>query len=137
MIYYAERTAQQEIYTVIQKRSRRNNAADRLSVNAILKMFDITDHGIIKRWERILEEGVEGSAIEHHGRRRKEFTKKLPKEVGEDLLSEVQQLRAENDYLKNLQFNLFGEKETAPPCGCLNNFLSTFRGHFTMSESGF
>ena len=29
--------------------------------------------------------------------------KKLPKEVTEDLLAEVQRLRAEVDYLKNLQ----------------------------------
>ena len=29
--------------------------------------------------------------------------KKLPKDVEEDLLAEVQRLRAENDYLKNLQ----------------------------------
>ena len=29
--------------------------------------------------------------------------KQLPKEVEEDLLAEVQRLRAENDYLKNLQ----------------------------------
>ena len=28
---------------------------------------------------------------------------KLPKDVEEDLLAEVQRLRAENDYLKNLQ----------------------------------
>ena len=30
-------------------------------------------------------------------------SKKLPKEVEEDLLAEVQRLRAENNYLKNLQ----------------------------------
>ena len=29
--------------------------------------------------------------------------KQLPKQVEEDLLAEVQRLRAENDYLKNLQ----------------------------------
>ena len=33
----------------------------------------------------------------------KDWPKKLPKEVEEDLLAEVQRLRAENDYLKNLQ----------------------------------
>ena len=42
-------------------------------------------------------------AIEHRGRNSTGRPKKLPKEVEEDLLAEVQRLRAENDYLKNLQ----------------------------------
>ena len=55
-------------------------------------------------WERIyLEEGPEGFAIERRGRGSKGRSRKLPKEVEEDLLAEVQRLRAENDYLKNLQ----------------------------------
>ena len=56
-------------------------------------------------WERIyLEEGPEGFAIERRGRGSKgRPPKQLPKEVEEDLLAEVQRLRAENDYLKNLQ----------------------------------
>ena len=55
-------------------------------------------------WERIyLEEGPEGLAIERRGRGSTGRPKKLPKEVEEDLLAEVQRLRAENDYLKNLQ----------------------------------
>ena len=56
-------------------------------------------------WERIyLEEGPEGFAIERRGRDSQgRPPKKLPKEVEEDLLAEVQRLRAENDYLKNLQ----------------------------------
>ena len=33
--------------------------------------------------------------------------RKLPQEVEEDLLAEVQQLRAENEYLKNLQALVF------------------------------
>ena len=61
-------------------------------------------HGIIQRWERIyLTEGMEGLAIERRGRSSTSKPKKLPKEVEEDLLAEVQRLRAENDYLKNLQ----------------------------------
>ena len=58
----------------------------------------------IERWERIyLEEGPEGLSVERRGRSSTGRSKKLPKEVEEDLLAEVQRLRAENDYLKNLQ----------------------------------
>ena len=56
------------------------------------------------RWERIyLEEGPEGLSVERRVRSSTGRSKKLPKEVEEDLLAEVQRLRAENDYLKNLQ----------------------------------
>ena len=69
-----------------------------------MKEFEINDHKIIERWERIyLEEGPEGLAIERRGRRSTGEPKELRKEVEEDLLAEVQRLRAENDYLKNLQ----------------------------------
>ena len=56
-------------------------------------------------WERIyLEEGSEGFEIERRGRSGNGgHPKKLPKGVEEDLLAEVQRLRAENEYLKNLQ----------------------------------
>ena len=55
-------------------------------------------------WERIyLEEGPEGFHVERRGRGSAGRPRKLPKEVEEDLLAEVQWLRAENDYLKNLQ----------------------------------
>ena len=55
-------------------------------------------------WERIyLEEGPEGFAIERRGRSSTGRPRKVPKEVEEDLLAEVQRLRAENEYLKNLQ----------------------------------
>jgi len=55
-------------------------------------------------WERIyLEEGPEGFAIERRGRSSTGRPRKLSKEVEEDLLAEVQRLRAENEYLKNLQ----------------------------------
>ena len=58
----------------------------------------------ITAWERIyLTEGPEGFTIERRGRGSSGRTRKLPKEVEEDLLAEVQRLRAENDYLKNLQ----------------------------------
>ena len=79
--------------------------SEHLSVHATMQEFGINDHKIIERWERIyLEEGPEGLAVERRGRGNKGCPQKqLPKEVEEDLLAEVQRLRAENDYLKNLQ----------------------------------
>ena len=75
-----------------------------LSVREAMRRFEINDHGIIERWERIyLEEGAEGLAIERRGRKRGGKLAKLPKEVEEDLIAENQRLRAENEYLKNLQ----------------------------------
>ena len=78
---------------------------ERLSIYATMQEFGINDHKIIERWERIyLEEGPEGLAAERRGRGSKgRPPKKLPKAVEEDLLAEVQRLRAEVDYLKNLQ----------------------------------
>ena len=61
-------------------------------------------HKRVMDWERIyLEEGPEGFRIERRGRGNTGRPRKLPKEVEEDLLAEVQRLRAENEYLKNLQ----------------------------------
>ena len=73
------------------------------SITAIRGFF--IHYKIIERWERIyVEEGPEGLAIERRGRSSKgRPQKQLPKQVEEDLLAEVQRLRAENDYLKNLQ----------------------------------
>lgn len=77
---------------------------EHLSIYAAMQKFGINDHKIIERWERIyLEEGPEGLSVERRGRSSTGRSKKLPKEVEEDLLAEVQRLRAENDYLKNLQ----------------------------------
>lgn len=77
---------------------------EHLSVREAMRRFGINDHKIIERWERIyLEEGAEGLAIERRGRRSTGKPKKLPSKVEEDLLAEVQRLRAENEYLKNLQ----------------------------------
>ena len=77
---------------------------EQLSIYATMQEFGINDHKIIERWERIyLEEGPEGLAIKRRGRGSTGRPKKLPKDVEEDLLAEVQRLRAENDYLKNLQ----------------------------------
>ena len=77
---------------------------EHLSIHATKQEFGINDHKIIERWERIYwEEGPEGLSVERRGRGSTGRPKKLPKEVEEDLLAEVQRLRAENDYLKNLQ----------------------------------
>ena len=77
---------------------------EHLSIYAAMQEFGISDHKIIERWERIyLEEGPEGLSVERRGRSSTGRSKKLPKEVEEDLLAEVQRLRAENDSLKNLQ----------------------------------
>ena len=78
---------------------------EHLSIYATMQEFGVNDRKIIERWERIyLEEGPEGLAIERRGRSSKgRPPKQLPKQVEEDLLAEVQRLRAENDYLKNLQ----------------------------------
>ena len=77
---------------------------EHLSIHATMQEFGINDHKIIERWERIyLEEGPEGLSVERRGRGSTGRPKKLPKELDESLLAVVQRLRAENDYLKNLQ----------------------------------
>ena len=77
---------------------------EHLSIRETMRRFEINDHGILKRWERIyLEEGPKGLAIERRGRKNSSRSAKLPKEVEEDLIAENQRLRAENEYLKNLQ----------------------------------
>ena len=78
---------------------------ERLSHSETCRGFEVNSRDRIKSWERIfLEEGPEGFAIERRGRSSKgRPPKKLPKDVEEDLLAEVHRLRAENEYLKNLQ----------------------------------
>ena len=75
-----------------------------LSYSETSRRFEVNSHRRIQEWERIyLEEGPEGFKIERRGRGSTGRPRKLPKEVEEDLLAEVQRLRAENEYLKNLQ----------------------------------
>ena len=78
---------------------------EKLSYCETARQFEVSDDKRIAAWERIyLTEGPEGFAIERRGRGSKGHPpKQLPKEVEEDLLAEVQRLRAENEYLKNLQ----------------------------------
>ena len=76
---------------------------EKLSYCETARQFDIRDHKIVARWERIyLEEGADGLRIERRGRKSTGRPAKLKKEVEEDLISEVQRLRAENAYLKKL-----------------------------------
>ena len=77
---------------------------ERLSYSETCRRLEVNSRDRIKSWERIyLEEGPEGLTVERRGRGSTGRPKKLPKDVEEDLLAEVQRLRAENDYLKNLQ----------------------------------
>ncbi|MDO4216538.1 MAG: transposase, partial [Bacteroidales bacterium] len=77
---------------------------DKLSYLEASHQFEVSDHRLIKTWERIyLTEGPEGLYVEHRGRKSNVEPLKLPREVEEDLLTEVQRLRAENEYLKKLQ----------------------------------
>ena len=76
---------------------------EQLSYKETERRFELP-HMRAAAWERIyLTEGPEGFAVERRGRGSKGRPRKLPKEVEEDLLAEVQRLRAENAYLKNLQ----------------------------------
>ena len=76
---------------------------EKLSYREAARQFDVNNHHQVASWERIyLEEGPEGLYIERRGRGSKgRPANKLKPEVEEDLLAEVQRLRAENDYLKN------------------------------------
>ena len=77
---------------------------ERLSYSETCRRLEVNSRDQIKSWERIyLEKGPEGLTVERRGRSSTGRPKKLPKEAEEDLLAEVQRLRAENDYLKNLQ----------------------------------
>lgn len=77
---------------------------EKLSYSETARRFEVNDHHRIQSWERIyLADGAEGFTIERRGRGSKDRPSKLPAKVEEDLLAEVQRLRAENAYLKNLQ----------------------------------
>ena len=80
-----------------------------LSYRETALRFSVCNHHRIASWERIyLEEGAEGLYVDRRGRvssasgARKSRPPKLAKQVEEDLIAEVQRLRAENDYLKKL-----------------------------------
>lgn len=77
---------------------------EKLSYREAARLFEISDHKRVAVWERIyLEEGPEGLYVERRGRGSiGRPPKELKPEVEEDLLAEVQRLRAENAYLKKL-----------------------------------
>jgi transposase-like protein len=80
---------------------------NKLSYREAMRKYGITGKMTIQKWERIyLEEGLEGLYAEQRGRATNSAQRgrppKLDKKVEEDLLAEVQRLRAENDYLKKL-----------------------------------
>lgn len=75
-----------------------------LSYKETAGKFEVNGHNRIQAWERIyLEEGPEGFQIERRGRKSTgRPPKELKAEVEEDLIAEVQRLRAEVAYLKKL-----------------------------------
>lgn len=76
---------------------------EKLSYREAARQFEITDHKMVARWERIyLEEGAEGLRIDRRGRKSTGRPQKLKTDIEEDLIAEVQRLRAENAYLKKL-----------------------------------
>ena len=76
---------------------------EQMSYRETAREFEISNHDIVAKWERIyLEEGKEGLYIERRGRKSTGRPAKIKKEVEEDLIAEVQRLRAENAYLKKL-----------------------------------
>ena len=76
---------------------------EKLSQYEVSDRFQVSRHAV-QMWERIyLEEGPEGLYIERRGRKSTGRPKELKPEVEEDLIAEVQRLRAENAYLKKLR----------------------------------
>ncbi len=76
---------------------------ERLGYTETASRFYIRSKTQVRLWERIyLEEGPQGLYIEKRGLGSKGRPPKLDKKVEEDLIAEVQRLRAENDYLKKL-----------------------------------
>ena len=76
---------------------------EKLSYKEAAREFDVSYDTVVAKWERIyLEEGAEGLRIERRGRKSTGRPPKPKKDVEEDLIAEVQRLRAVNAYLKKL-----------------------------------
>ncbi len=78
-----------------------------LSATETAIKFNLAQHNVVLKWERIYyEEGPQALCEERRGRSKKMSSKpkkkKIDKEVEEDLIEEVQRLRMENEYLKKL-----------------------------------
>lgn len=80
--------------------------AEHLGYCETARLFQISGHERIRKWERIyLEEGPEGFEKDRRSKGPKVGLIKPPrldKKAEEDLISENQRLRMENDYLKKL-----------------------------------
>lgn len=79
--------------------------------------FNLGNHNIVGKWERIYyEEGPQALYEERRGRKKdmssKPRKKNLSKENEDDLIEEIQRLRMENAYLKKLQALV--QKRTKP-----------------------
>ena len=82
-----------------------------LSYQETARRFEVRSDTQVKNWERIyLEEGPEGLYIERRGRKSTGRPKKLKPEAKEDLIAEVQRLRAENAYRKKLRVLVLEEE---------------------------
>ena len=76
---------------------------EKLSYRETARQFEIRYHDRVAAWVSLfLEEGAEGLYIERRGRKSTGRPPKIKKEIEEDLIAEVQRLRAENAYLKKL-----------------------------------
>ena len=80
---------------------------NKLGYREAMRKYGISGKMTIQKWERsYLEEGPEGLFAERRSRATNGVQRgrppKLGKKIEEDLLAEVQRLRAENDYLKKL-----------------------------------
>ncbi len=78
-----------------------------LSATETAIKFNLANHNVVLKWERIYyEKGPQALYEERRGRNKnmssKPKNKKLNKEVEEDLIAENQRLRMENEYLKKL-----------------------------------
>ena len=87
---------------------------EHLSYSEAARQFEVCNHHRVASWERIyLTEGPEGLYVERRGRGSAGRPAKMPPKVEEDLLAEVQRLRAENAYLKKLQALVHEEERQA------------------------
>ena len=111
---------------------------EKLSYRETARRFEVNSHYRIQDWERIyLEEGPKGFAIERRGRSSEgRPPKQLPKEVEEDLLAEVQRLRAELEYLKTYKSWFWNTSDaSAENAGSSKAETKTFPGDPSLNRS--
>lgn len=96
-----------EFKVEVVERMRREKLSYRETARIYLpEIYDGTALKYIQRWERIyLEDGPEGFSLERRGRHggRPSSNKPLKPEVEQDLISRIQYLEMENEYLKKLK----------------------------------